>query len=491
MIPPPPLVRIVVLICSLWSAAWAFSAPPPGVFDDLTLEQARQRAKDQHRLLIVYPRGRGRAFDLMDENTWNNPTLALWMKWHAVSVVVDAAESPLTFRALQRAGGPSLPIGRFPSVLVFLGDRLFTSVPDPRFSSYLTKDPYSGFGDPFGTATPIEELFYPRPTQILFQLDFTMDRLRGLETAWLARHEQMNPPPEPPEYVPMFAVADGSAPAVADPTPDEPIDVLQRWQTARQFVQDGLLYDATGQYTWLWERAPVLDPALSAARTVALPVDIADLVSRRPGARTRFERIRDQLGARLLWKDFEELFLWMVLNEALTEEQSTLEYLAAFTLDGEAEATMAPPEHRLAYTLLSSQKSWTGLLERITPDDLKWIQTQVGRLNRPRPRRINEQDWASLQALRRRLLIHQACRLYASALARGREGVAQQAAGILLESIGPRAGPALAATALAFGLPRQRQIPWLDAAESDGAAVAPLRRHLEAALARARPAIQP
>src|SRR5579862_8001862 len=107
----------------------------------------------------------------------------------------------------------------------------------------------------------------PTPLKLLFQADFGMRCKSARDPAWGMLHERDCPePPPPPEPEPLSNTRDDLAPIVYDPHPEETIGPLDRLDEARRLVKSGDFYQATGVYTWLWERAAAIDPAFRPAR---------------------------------------------------------------------------------------------------------------------------------------------------------------------------------------------------------------------------------
>lgn len=79
---------IVVALLLLGSAARAQPDVGP-VFSSLSLNDALTESIRTHKVLVVAVRGNGPAHGLMEETTWKNPTLAAWIKWHAIAVRLD------------------------------------------------------------------------------------------------------------------------------------------------------------------------------------------------------------------------------------------------------------------------------------------------------------------------------------------------------------------------------------------------------------------
>lgn len=456
---------------------------PPSVFTTLSLDEALRESIRTRRLVIVYLRGTGAAFDKMDETTWRSPTLRAWMLWHGIAIKVDAIEDPKNFKALnqmvQRSMRPKDSLGRptrinynaqrKPMILVFRDGKLARTIPDFRFQGFLGEfDPIlSSMG--LGSPGPDMNTFYPKQFQILYQLDVYMDVLRSLEPAWFAMHEQMNPMPAPPEPPPpLHPVGDENAGAFLDPDPGPGgIDVLSVLMDARAHVDDQALHDATGRYTWLWERTDALDPALRTVRSTLVADEIAGLASRRQGSRARFTTLRDRALERQPWWTYEDMYEWMVLCRVVGDADAMMDHLLRNAVEDAEASFMSAPE-KVAYELLTGP---AGPFHTVTAGTLlDWMQSQSRHLQDDAPRQMIPDQWADLQALRRRLFLDAACRAYAAFLRAGDEARAEQAASLAVASLDDApTRVALVATAIAAGHPRpRRHLMLLDEAAARG-----------------------
>lgn len=440
---------------------------------NMSYHMAFEESKREYKPLVIYLRPDSGGSDEMDETTWQNPTLEAWVKWHAIAMKVDKIEQPGLFNQLRYSSRELAKIpGNFPIVLIFIRGKLFKIIPDPSFQALLWKNSIIGPAD--------QTVFYPKAVQLVLQLDHVLERLKAMDPVWSEFHERKNPMPQPPEFEPLYATSSSIAPDAADPDRGESPDAVKRYMHMLELIEAGQFHDATGPMTWLWEKAAQRDPTFETVRTIMLPERMNFLARARDGSRHRVSELRWRLGQRLAWMDWQELFDWMVLNEALDESPWSFQYFVGYTIDDQ-EATMLPINHRVAYLLLTSQDRWTGLPESQGPEAIKWIQRQQRLLqSTQKPRTVSDHDWADVQALRQRLLTHQACRLYAAWLKEGQDQLAMKAAQILIKAVDD--GPTrqkLVAAALAAGEPRAHQINWLDEAAQAGVPHPGLRSLLE------------
>ncbi|MBX3357496.1 MAG: hypothetical protein KF745_03620 [Phycisphaeraceae bacterium] len=462
-------MRFAAAALALTCAAVIFASPAPASAQDRLAEmapavewstlgptEAAEEAARQNRLLVLYqyePNSADAAW--MEQYTWRNPTLAAYIRWHCIAVKVPA---PCT------------------GVSIFKGKKCMKRL-------YCEESPYAANEGMLpsaltsGRKIPKPPKICPGAVSILFQSDFAMERIRSTDPVWYEFHNLKNPPPEPPPMpTGFYAMDDGLGESVRDPGPEDgPVDLWQRLDDARRAVRVGNLYAATGLYTWLWERAAELDPAFGPARRGALASEIADLASRRPGAKERFTQIRDARSARMLWADYDEMVEWGVLGSMVADDELVVEWFN-MVINSDAEAAMMPRADKIAYNLMLAR-------ERLA-DSYELGKDPVGRISRiaaiaagARPRNVQPEDWPGLQAFVRTYLVDEACRLHAACLRAGREGDAWQIADLLLKQAGtPLARRSLVTTALVAGQPRQRHAAILGEADND------LRARLAAAL---------
>jgi hypothetical protein len=463
-------------VLGMGRGAWA--QPIPGTeFTDQSYDEAMAESIKTHKVLVVYPRGHGLAFDKMDETTWRNPTLAAWIKWHAIAVRIDEHEHTglmARFQQMVRSAGGDGSVSDFPHVFFYCNGKLAGVYPDPKFQNFLFENP---LGLPGGKPDPAT--FYPKAVQVLFRADLLMDFQRARDPMWSVAHAQDNPEPKAPEVTPLHEHEDADAPAVADPGPGE--DALSVLERARAQVSAQEYYDATGRYTWLWERGATLEPSLGPAlRCVVLP-EMAELAKKREGSRHRLVALRQNLEARQPWWSYTDLLDWIQMSEALGLKSETAEYLAAYTVDDQ-EQTMMPPSDRAAYSLLERRGEHEDPRE-IGKDDVDRLRAMASRAKAGgRPRNVDAEEWDHVVALRWRLIGDESCRLYAAFLSRGDANQASEVAKILLEARDDGASRLmLAMTAAAAGLPMNaEQSRWVREAVGMGSSSPALEKRLGA-----------
>jgi hypothetical protein len=127
--------------------------------------------------------------------------------------------------------------------------------------------------------------------------------------------------------------------------------MLGRMQLARALASAGNVDEATDAYVWLWEHMLEHEPAMFGVRASFMLAEIGDLCSRHASARAKFAALRDAALPRsqeALDPDSDPLMDWMLLNQALGEQERTLEWF-----DRERERLTAEPKrNRLLETIL-------------------------------------------------------------------------------------------------------------------------------------------
>jgi hypothetical protein len=466
---------LAAIVAALFISALAAAQPvPPVAFTTLSLEEALEESIRTHRILVVYPSRDKGPWRKMNETTWKNPTLAAWVQWHGIAVRVDELEDPQGYAKLRsilaRAGKAGNAMEEFPHVFYFRAGKFAAVYPDPNFKSYLYEEGMFGKPDP--------NVFYPKAVQLLFHADLLMDKLQSKEPAWSMMHEHKNPMPEAPPYEPLWNVTDDNAAAMADPAPGE--DLFSILDLGRMRAKAGEYYDATGPYTWLYERGHELEPGFRAARRFLL-AEMAEIASKREGSRKRFLDVRGRGERRQPWWNYEELMEWMALSAAIGQTDEAIEYLAAFTIDDQ-EATMIPPADRTAYSILG-KLDLASDPRTIDKDALEVLRTRAARAGpAARPAgNITDEEWARVHRLRVRLLIDEGSRLHAAYLLKGDTDSAAKAAEIVLGTRNDaHSRVSLVMAAVVAGAPAQpSHREWLTQAAAMGGGSPALERRLD------------
>ena len=465
------------------------------LIEPLGLEAAKEKALQTKRLLLIFWCG-----DTPQNPDWSfcrsskSLSLRAYIKWHCIAIQTRTLPDNLTdivcrtLRA-QSQETPAIIILRDGRVEQIVG----TDVPMAKFGA----DPFPSSCPPyrctpncFDTGCGCKQ-FIPGPVRILYQTDFALDRIKARDPVWAGLHDLANPAPQPPpEPEPFSNTKDDLAPIVWDPRPEEHIGALDRLQQARNLVKSGDLYQATGIYSWLWERAADTDPSFRPAKLSAVAQDISALIATRPGARERFEKIRAARTDRVLWAEFGQMHDWFVLNFATNNAEETVEYLDYFVNDTD-ESAMLPPADALAFKLLARRDNFANAWERPLPartragapppngageTALARVNSIVQRLNPKFPSSITDSARDEYRAFARQFLLDEGARLYVASLINADELAAHQIAlAILAARNDPITRLSLITTALAADPPQARPIhlTWLDESEAAGAPARP------------------
>lgn len=120
-------------------------------------------------------------------------------------------------------------------------------------------------------------------------------------------------------------------------------DLSTRLSLARTLVDKGLDEEALETFAWPWELCLEIDPAWVGVRGSFLIAALEPLLERSEKARQRFAQFRD---AAARGDDRGALSDFVVLNEALGEDERTLEWLRAASPD-QAAAMEIHRDHRI------------------------------------------------------------------------------------------------------------------------------------------------
>lgn len=450
---------------------------------------ATEKARATKRLLLVFwsfegPADPGWMFDRCSRSM----SLRAYIKWHAIATH-ERVLPPALARdvcALLRQQAQTTP-----AVLVMRDggiERVVGTDCPPALG--MERDPCPLCG-PVATRPPSQAVrFVPHPLRVLFQTDFALERIQARDPVWFEAHNLANPEPKaPPEPEPACNVQDEYAPRVWDPRPEEKIGVLDRLDEARRLLKSGDLYQATGLYSWLWERGEAFDPAFRPARLSALAQDLAALTGKRPGAMDRFAKIRNVRTERMAWAEYGQSHDWFVLNGVTKRPGETVEYLDYFVNDLD-ESSMLPPADAMAYRMLAQREDYTRAWERPpTTSPVQRIASIVQRLKPRFPAQVTEQARADWDVFVKQYLLDEGCRMYGACLVAGDEPAAAQIAEMILKARDDaKARLSLVVTALSADPPQARPIhmDWLVQAERlDGTARPDLRNRV---LLRTNPA---
>jgi hypothetical protein len=436
------------------------------LLEDLQYDTAKHKARESTRFMLVFW-----TYDHPGTNNWSlvrcqsNISLRAWIKWHAVAIWMPTLPPEISHEACslllqQKQTTPAVLIMRNGAIERIVG----TERQEPMGLEVKHCPPCSA------TAIDCEpdHRLVPHPVAVMYHSDFAMDRVAARDPVWVDRHNLANPPPQPPpEPEPANMMRDELAPVIYDPRPEEHIGALDRLDEARRLMKSGDLYQATGVYTWLWERAAAMDPAFRPAKLSALAQDMSTLVGKRAGAGERFQKIREDRNERLPWADYGQMHEWFVLSGVTRNSADSLEYLDYYINDTD-EGTMLPPTDSMAFKLLSRREDFVRAWER-PKDVVARVKAIADRLDPRFPAHVQEKERNEYKEFAKQYLLDEGCRLYVACLMKGDDVTAQQVAEIILKARNDAAARlSLITTALSADPQQSRLIhtTWLDEAES-------------------------
>lgn len=450
------LARILIcFIATLLLFGRAHAQPViPSPFYQGSFEDADRLAREQKRLHLVYLDLDNAAFEKAEARLWGNRTLGHWIQWHAVLSRVSRLEDPELFNifesGLQECGRSSSE----GLIIIVLRDGKTEQI-IPVFKPLLPalSDPEPG-------------RLAAKPTEVLFQSNFVLEKLAATDPVWLVGHEHKNPPPPAPPRVWFSTIEDVNAPACAGPAQGQ--HVLSMLVEARAQISRGELHEATGTYTWLWEHLDEGRPWLKPLRRTIVAAEMSELAWKRAGSRARFVAIRDDHVARDAWADLPEQLDRYIMDEVVGETEQSLMELAYAMID-EDEGSLIPYHQRAGLELISA---CTPVLNQ--PSNTAEQERRVASLHKPisRPKQslATDEEWSYLVELRRQILLMEVCRSHIAALRARNDALATRiAADLLKHDTDGFARLALASMAWASGLADQRHITWVHEAVALGA----------------------
>jgi hypothetical protein len=445
------------------------------LIEDLGIEAAKEKARQAKRLLLIFWCGDKPNPNWTFCRSSNSLSLRAYIKWHCIAIQTTILPHPLadqvcaTLKA-QRQESPAVIILRDGAIEQVVG----TDVPMIDYKN----DPFDFC--PHYPCTDISrnvgcncKQFTPGPLRVLYQTDFALDRIKARDPVWGELHDIANPPPKPPpEPEPASNTKDDLAPIVWDPRPEEKIGALDRLAQARALVKSGDLYQATGIYSWLWERAADFDPTFRPARMSAVAQDIAALIARHRAARERFEKIRAVRTERMPWADHGQMHDWFVLNAATGNPHESVEFLDYFISDLD-EGSIIPPSDKVAFNLLSRREDFASAwqLPPASASPQARVASIIQRLNPRFPSTVTPEAAEEYRAFARQFLLDEGGRLYVALLVKGDDVAAQEIAkSILAARNDSTARLSLISIALSAdpAQPRAIHLIWLDDAEAAG-----------------------
>lgn len=459
------LARTLCFIAVLLYFGCARAQPViPDPFFNGSFADADRLAREQKRLHLVYLDLDVGAFEKAEDRLWGNRTLGHWIQWHAVLSRVSRLEDPELFGIFEdglREVGRSASEGL---IIIVLRDGKTEEI-IPVFKPLL---PAFSDVDPGRLAA--------KPTEVLFQSNFVLEKLAATEPVWHTWHERKNPPPPAPPRVSFSTVEDAHAPAC--PGPAEGQSVLSMLVEARAQISRGELHEATGTYTWLWEHLDDNRPWLTPLRRTIVATEMSELALKRAGSRARFVAIRDDHVLRDAWADLPEQLDRYIMDEVVGEiEQSLMEL--DYAINDLDEGSLIPYHQRAGLELIMASNP---VLSQ--PSDTAEQERRIASLQKPisRPKQslATDEEWAHLVELRRQVLLLEVCRIHIAALRARNVSVATRITTDLIKhDTDGSSRLALASMAWAAGLADARHIAWTREAIALGADDAGLLRELD------------
>jgi hypothetical protein len=492
------MAALVLGLASWASPARAQVEQPPPFFVG-TLEEAIEKSKKEHKVLVVFMSGIDRevedGFDKVRSHTLMNRSLQQWLTWHAVLVEVQYAEEPARYQAIERQVG--VPRKNVAKDFNMRRDPYFVVIRNGRFEKVFPK-PYLAFGeDPLWgryhmgypesirlDMTYLSDRHYIKPLELLLNLSTYLDGLSATEPAWAEMHAAKNPPPPAPARV-MFSLRhdeNGAAwPAPPDPAKgDQAPAIWEAITIARANAHAGDRHLATGVYTWLWERMDENRPWMKPLRRLVIADEMKELARTREGSMARFTQMHEDASGRYAWSTLVERLDWVITGEIINDVFTALIEFD-YSINDRDEGSLLTTTENQGLSLLGARTPWSeiGVAQRV---DLQRLDSLRASLDLPRAARATETEWAALNDLRREVLLLETCRVHVASLGDGRVDEAMRVVEPLLKvDTDGSARLALAAVAWGAGVADARHGAWVSEAVEMGADDAGLGEAIRAA----------
>lgn len=493
---------VVVLACvGLWGSGAGAQLPADPPFFAGTLEEALEKSKREQKVLVVYMHGPHRhaedAFEKVGSHTLMNRSLQQWLQWHAVLVEVHYEENPALYQRIESSVGTrnthvaqQFSMRRDPYFVVFRRGKMEDVFPRPYLAPWGAqlrdqsnpmdnpRDPLRGRYHKVPGLTIVQkghELSdenYIKPLELLLNLSVYLDRVSAKDPTWGELHALRNPSPAPPPQADLAGKSDENG--AAWPPEDSSPTIWETLEHARTALAERNGYEATGPYTWLWERMSDGRPWLEPLRRTIVASEMRDAARMRKGTLDRFTQIRDNAAARYAWAEFVERWDWMILNEIVGDPMAGLLEMD-LSLNDPDEGSLATRSERTGLALLAARPEWLDVW-KVTVADVERLDALRSGLRQHPPANVADEEWAHVLDLRRAMLLTESCRVYAAFLRQGRDADAMKAARPLLDD--DRDGTArlaLAAMAWAAGVASAsdavaaRHRAWVEEARTLGA----------------------
>lgn len=256
------------------------------------------------------------------------------------------------------------------------------------------------------------------------------------------------------------------------------LDADERYELARELVQARKFDEATGQYVWLWRNMLKESPSMVGVRGSFMARDMGELAELHKPAHAAFVKLRDEAQARIDGGDgsINTLSDWIVLNDIVRDQDSTLAWFDRVKDDPKAMPTIRTLSFQLN-DLLLSRKRWAdaGRIIKDPASEARQMATSM-KLDPEEERELPPEVRAALSQIHRDAF----GKLYASVLAAGRMDEAKAAAAEAIKADdSPEMRVALVSWALEADQARPEHEAWLDEAATAGADVAQVRADLK------------
>jgi len=367
------MLRNVVLACgvALGATAWAPGSPPE-VFSELPYEEARGKAAEEDRLLVVDATAEWCApCKRMDRTTWVDEDVVAWLGEHAVAVQVDVDE--------RRPLAQSLGIRAMPTIIAFRGEKEVDRV-----------------------------VGYRGPEELL---------------GWLA------------DVRAGRSVLDGLRERVAA-AEGGPELVDARYELAKQLATTGRYAEAAEEYAWLWRNMEGEAPAMTGVRVSFMASDMEDVANRNEDAKAVFVELRDATEARLKTdeRDWDDLRDWLVLNGVVSDPRRTLGWIDRVKDTEQGLESMRRYSYLIEDLLLEHER-WAeyGIIITAPAASVRREHAQIEQMVSMMADRFNEDTLKRMRAMQTAQFRETAAMIHAGLLAAGRDDEAWKALDVALE----------------------------------------------------------
>lgn len=300
-------VRGVCLAAVACGAVWVCSSGPiaqaaakPAIFADLLLPEAKAKAAEAERVLIV----KGTAVwcgpcKQMDRTTWVDDDVVAWIGEHGLAIAVDVDEHPETAR--------TLGIRAMPTIIVFRGEEEIGRFVGGR-----------GAGD---------------------TLSFLEATHRGIDPDELIRERR----------VALLGNRGG---------PDGSFDPRLHMDIVRGAIRDKQYEEATEELVWLWKNIPLVEPGYAPVRNSFMAGDIQRLIEAYEPARAIFAELRSDHEARLRVGEgtYDDLNDWVTLSDVLGDRAAITAWADRVSVDEEGRATIASMGTRVQRVFMEAER---------------------------------------------------------------------------------------------------------------------------------------